>query len=104
MQRQPKAKSPNVQKILDNHARLDKLDEQVPSSIDGWVGFALNKDGTVEAGKNDNGLAMVATFEPVGVWAKEAERLKLEEETRQLWFSLSDEELTEYKRLSKQYS
>ena len=68
---------------------------------DGWVGFALNKDGTIEAGKEQNGMHMVATFEPTGAWAKEAERLRIEEELRAMIFLLSDEEREEYDRLRK---
>ena len=101
-QRQVKAKSANVQKMLDNHARLDKLDEEVPNTIDGWVGFALNKDGSIMAGKNDNGIHLVATFDPVGLWAKEAERLRIEQEQHALLFSLTDDEGEEYRSLLKE--
>jgi hypothetical protein len=85
--------------MLDNDAKLDKIRAERMDTIDGWVGFDLGKDGTVEAAKDHGSIHVVAAFKPVGPWAKEAERLKIEKEQHALLFSLTDEEGREYDRL-----
>ncbi len=100
----PKARSANVQRLLDNSTKLAKMLSTSPvASRHRWIGFRLTSDGKVEAGKEQNGIHMVAVFEPEGPWAEEAERLKLEEQQHALLASLTDIEQQEYKKLLKYY-
>lgn len=67
--------------------------------IDGWVGYGLDKDGNVMAGKKSSSMDAVSIFEPVGEWHEVAGILAVQKEFRAILSTLSDKEIDEFRVL-----
>ena len=84
-----------MKRLLELKAKLNTMPSLKP--IDGWMGFTLNSDGDIMAGKwTEDGVSMVSKFKPEGAWKEAAEKLKVQIEFQQLFGSVTEEEFQEY--------
>jgi hypothetical protein len=93
--------SSNVSKLIELKTRLKAMPRLQP--IDGWMGYAVNSKGEVLAGKWEaDGTSITNKFKPEGEWKKHADKIKLQDEFRFLFASISDADFKEYLKLVKE--